>query len=218
MDKWWIIEGVKHPTYIGLKEPRKTISSLLYIVYALVILSLFILESMDVLPIGTTLSFVTSSVLLDVIFKVVSKKKLTRIDAMYIRGLLKTLDGKIIRWSIPSHTIPVVGVLDNGVNLLLFYDNARGLVILLFKPLIYYRVLYGKPQVKYKWKIIVKDSEFRKGLLQLTYPHTDIRSINYIAIVKSIYLPAGIENNKLLNIINNFEKYTEDIPVTGVLK
>lgn len=216
MEKWWIIKGVKQPTYIGLLKKQERIFTTIFLtLYAIIVFIMSILEFLDILPTGFTLSFITTAFLFEVFTKVFRKKKLVQLDIQYIRNILKILDGRIIKWCIPSYTIPVVAILDNGVHILVFY-GAGGLELMLFKPIIYYRTFHGKPIVKYKWKKIVGNKNVKKGLIQLIYPHVDIKNTNYTIIAKSIHLKGGVENDKLLDLVDNFEKYVANIQLMGI--
>ncbi len=210
MEKWWIIEGVRSPTYINLEDERGRVRRTVYILYVLVIVALFLMESANILPLGITLLSITFSIVLEVVLRVlgITTRPLMKTDIMFIKNLLKTLNGRLVKWSIPARYVPVVSILDNGVHVIIHYKGA-GPIILVFKPLMYYGVISSKPRVDIKWREIYRDKLFYVGIADLTYPHVDVRGVNYRARVKALYLPLMVESNKLLEIINSFDKYVE---------
>jgi hypothetical protein len=219
LEKWWNIRNVKPPVYIGIREKHSRYGGLLFVIYAFIILALYILESIDIVPQGTALSTATSTMIFDVIYRGLIRRKTSALNIAFLKRLLETLDGRLIRWCIPSNTIPVTGVLDNGVYIVVYTDSSRNkLFIALFKPLINYRVYPGKPVFKYKWIRRTERESITSGLVRITYPHVDIRRMNYSSDALLILVDAGIDFDKLLDIINRFNEYVGESPLTGAVR
>lgn len=211
LEKWWVIEGVKNPVYVGLTRKPRGYYGVASLVLILLILVAFFLESSGFVPSGLSLTIIMTSFLVEFLFRIFGwrRKILSKSDIVYIKNLVKILGKRIVKWCIPSYKIPLVLVLDNNVHLILFYKSYN-LNIVLLKPIIYRGVVSGKPRLDLKWKERFRRDRFtRKGVCEIVFPHPEIPNVNYRASAKTIYFEIVIENNDLLKMIDEFDKYFE---------
>ncbi len=208
-DKWWVVEGVRNPAYIGLRDESRRFYGYILLIIMSIVLSILVLEIVKILPPGMTFIAFTLMFFIEFLLKITgfSSRKISHTDKLFIHNLLKTLGKKIIRWSIPSNNIPLIAVLDNGVYIVLFYRSNR-FNMLLFKPIIHYTVVSGSPNITLNWKVKkTMDRRYVYGVADIVYPHIDFKNMNYRGRVKAL-LPLYIVNGKeLLRLIEGFDKY-----------
>lgn len=210
MEKWWVIEGVRQPVYIGLEGRGRGYGVLIVAVF---ILSLTLGEIAGFLPSGITILVSTILLILEGVLNLLTgygRLKLGKTDTLYIQNLLKTLSTNISKWSIPSRNTPVVATTNRGVYIVLYYQ--RGILkTMIFKPVVYYGVKTGKPVTRIKKiKSIegkkLKDIEFI-GVADIVFPHPEIKNMNYKVRAKTIVARQDINPHEINTIIEKFNEY-----------
>lgn len=212
--KWYIIKGVKPPVYVGLiKRGGKKLVSLLYLLLALFMVFIFIAEPLGIVPQGLSIVILMFLIVGQGILSVlpIRSKSLSLTDQRYIRGLLETIKNYILRWSIPSNTVPVAIVLNNGLYMYVYYNAYGRLSIMLIKPTIYLKIIHSKPIVKVKFvkKLDRKDKgnrEIKIGIADAVLPHPEIRGMNIHVRGRAVQVLGGSDHKKILEVIRNFDK------------
>ncbi|MET1160027.1 MAG: hypothetical protein ABWW65_03610 [Thermoprotei archaeon] len=220
MEKWWIIEGVRNPAYINFAGSYWKYYPVALLAYVIVFLSFTLLESAGILPVGSIFLAITISLFTELIlrFSGLYPRRLTRADITYIKNLLRALSRHIVKWAIPSREVPVVALLDNKLVLIVHYGRS-GLELMVVKPLVHYTVRKCKPRIRikkvYRNKVLGKEKGkgyLSAGLLEIIYPHLDIRNMCYESLAKAIKTPILLDYNKFYGeIVSKFEEYTSDL-------
>ncbi len=202
---WWNIKGVPSPIYVNYKKGKTAYLSL---VLAVVFLLVFFLELFQYVPSGLSIVILSLGIILQgvsTLFGIISPNTGLKVtDIRYVESLMRTLNGYVRRWSIPSITIPVAASLSNG--LYMYIAKKRGfLKIYLVKPMIYYRVMSSKPVFKIRWVQKAKYEGLIVGIADLTVPHPELRNTNYFLRAKVIEAPTIIDPMKIYNILREFD-------------
>ena len=203
--EWWIIKGVPSPVYVNYKKGK---TAYLSIILAIVFLLVFFLELFQYVPSGLSIVILSLGIILQgvsTLLGIISPSTGLKVtDMRYVESLMRTLNGYVRRWSIPSITIPVAATLSNG--LYMYITKKRGfLKIYLIKPMIYYRVTSSKPVFKIKWLQKTKYEGIIIGIADLTAPHPELRNTNYFLRAKVIEAPTTIDPMKIYNILREFD-------------
>ncbi len=209
MEKWWIIKDVKPPVYVNLRVKRS---------YTLLALLVFILgiilgEASGLLPPGISVLVSTIVLIIEAIINIftgIGKLKLGKTDILFIQNVLRSISTRIGKWSIPSRNIPVVATLSNGLYMVIYYHTNR-LKLVLLKPIVYNRVLMGKPVIKIRKnngiKKRVDSTTLWIGYANIIFPHPEIRNTNYYVTAKTIITEQYIPPDKISMLIEKFDNY-----------
>ncbi|MCD6195905.1 MAG: hypothetical protein J7J82_03885 [Staphylothermus sp.] len=203
--EWWNIKGVPSPVHINYKKSKTAYLSLLL---AVAFLLVFFLELFQYVPSGLSVVVLSLGIILQgvsTLLGIVNPSTGLRVtDIRYIESLMRTLNGFIRRWSVPSITIPVAATISNGIYM--FIAKRKGsLKIYLLKPVIYYRVMSGKPVFKIKWVQKTKYYGLTMGIADLTVPHPELRNTNYYLRAKVVEAPTTIDPVKIYNFLKEFD-------------
>jgi len=184
---WWVVEGVKEPTYIGIegRSLRAEIVALVIgaLIFALIqLLSDMLTRRLGLASIIALLVGLSATIVLELYRK---PKKQSHLEEFY-RNVLKSFGSMIEKWCIPSPVIPINCLLRNNMYLIVTLMYGFEPHIILIKPVVYTRVTGGKPVVKLKWvraqasrSIGRNYVKVKSGLAIVTFPHIDFRNMLY---------------------------------------
>ncbi len=202
MDEWWKIEGVPKPVYINIASESRFWD----IIVLLLLLSIIISGVTGILPGCTSILATTLLLLVELFLRSSWNIRQRRKDIMYIREILMNISEILVKWSIPHSNIPVVAVTNTGVYIIVFYIGDR-IRVLIFKPIVYYRVVNGKPIVKLKLvmknKKKINNTNMELSILDIIFPHPEIKGMNYHIRGKTIIIKHHIHPRMINTLIKN---------------
>ncbi len=212
--KWWEIQGVPKPIYVGIKEKRSSLSFLLFIIGAFI---LFLLQLLDVLFRELTFILITLLLLTQGIqtFFTGFYKVLTHSTIGFIKQLLTTLNGLILVWSVPSKYVPVAAKVVGGAYIYVF--GYKGEVYIVYG----YPIVHGKIEKPRKRlqvlritdymgiveKIVINGKEHRVKRIEVVAPYPEIPRIWYRMIIRGFMFKSSETQPSIIkDIIVNKQK------------